>query len=244
MSGVRGMDLSDLLQLAIAAKLAALHVAFPARVVAYDATHNTVDVEPAVSRTTKTLEGSLLVEDLPIVCGVPIAWQRTGGFGVTFPLEVDDTVLVVVCDRNHGEWRRTGRRGDPLDAGVHGLDGAVAIPGLYPRAGALGVEHVPAEGIRLGSLATNGPYLHVTAGSVEIKSPTSGIRIVLSDSFDRVQIDSGGTTDLVALAGKVFDELTKIASTLATGTAGGDASVWGTPYTTPLSVAASKLRAE
>lgn len=226
MSGVRGMGRSDLLQLAIAAKLAALHVAFPARVVAYSAEHQTVDVEPSTSRSTKTLSGSLLVEPLPIVCGVPIAWPRSGAYGVTFPLEVDDTVLVVVCDRNIGEWRRTGERGDPLDAGVHVLDGAVAVPGLYPRAGIVQSGGVPADGLRLGGLAADAPRIVVDGSSISASR--------------------GGATELVALSNKVDAVIDAFTSAAPVSNDGGAAlqaavvAVW-----TPLgTTAAETLRAE
>lgn len=234
MSGVRGMGRSDLLQLAIAAKLSSLHVAFPARVVAYSAEHQTVDVEPALQRSTKTLEGSLLREDLPIVCGVPIAWPRSGAYGVTFPLEVDDTVLVVVCDRNIGEWRRTGERGDPRDAGVHGLDGAVAVPGLYPRGGIVPSGGVETDGLRLGGLASNAPRI-VVDGSTVVAS-------------------AGGTDQLVALENLVSAQLsrlkTAIAGAVPVANDGGAnlqstlLAALNTPPAWPESVAATVLRAE
>lgn len=241
-----GVAPSDLIRAAIEARLATTHVAFPAQVTRWNAAANEVDVRPALDRATKRIDGSILSESLPVIPSVPVQWPRSSAYGVTFPLEVDDWVTVIVADRSIAEWRRTGDAGDPKHVGTHRLDGAIAVPGVYPDAEVLGAEFVPTTGIRVGSLTANGPHVVINADGLELKDPASGIRIVISGAFDRVQVDSGGVTDLVALAGKVFDELTKIAATLATGTvaAAPGAVTWGTPYTTPLSVAATKLRAE
>lgn len=238
-----GVAPSDLIRAAIEARLATTHVAFPARVERWDAARNEVDVRPALDRATKRIDGSILSESLPVIPSVPVQWPRSSGYGVTFPLVVGDWVTVIVADRSIGEWRRTGEAGDPRHVGTHRLDGAIAVPGVYPDAAALSAEHVPDDGIRIGSLTADGPFVLVSALGIEIKDPASGIRIVVSGPFDRVQVDGGGATDLVALAGKVFDELTAIATTLGTGVAGGNPVTWGTPYT-PGSVAATKLRAE
>lgn len=238
-----GVAPSDLIRAAIEARLATTHVAFPGRVERWDATRNEVDVRPALDRATKRIDGSILSEPLPVIPSVPVQWPRSSGYGVTFPLGIGDWVTVIVADRSIAEWRRLGAAGDPRHVGTHRLDGAIAVPGVYPDAAALSSEHVPTEGIRIGSLVPDGPYALITSAGIEIKDPYSGIRILVSGPFDRVQVDSGGSTDLVALAGKVFTELQAIQTTLGTGTAGGNPVTWGTPYV-PGSVAAAKLRAE
>jgi hypothetical protein len=219
-----GVALTDAIRLAVGAALASTHVAFPARVEAYDSNAQTVDVLPQIERATRAIDGSVLREDLPIVAAVPIAWPRSGAFGVIFPLAVGDHVLVVVCDRNIGEWRRTGSAGDPKDVGVHVLDGAVAVPGLFPSSGAVGAEHVT-DHLVIGALGAGGAGIHVRSGEVRLGG------------------DAG--TNLVALANKVDLELGNISTTLASLTGGGgSAATFGTPYVRdPGGVGATKVRA-
>lgn len=176
----RGLRWSDVIRLAIEARLAFVHVAFPARVERYDAARNVVDVQPQLEAETECLDGSSLRERLPVIPSVPIAFQRTKAFGVTFPIAVGDFVLVVCCDRNIGEWMRTGQAGDPHDAGVHVLDGAVAIPGLYPDAHALDGE-VLTDHLVLGSL-DGGPTIHVDDSEIRLGSDSASERAVLGSS--------------------------------------------------------------
>jgi hypothetical protein len=66
-------------------------------------------------------------------------------------------------------------------------------------------------------------------------------------SISGTEIKAGrNATKSAATAEDVRAELVKIATTLGTGTAGGDPVVFGTPYTAPVSsaIAAAKVRVE
>lgn len=194
--GPDGLAWSDVIRLAIGARLASTHVAFPARVEAYDAARNSVDVLPQLERETECINGDALRERLPIVPSVPIAWPRSRGYGITFPLEVGDFVLVVCCDRNIGEWLRLGEAGDPRDAGMHGLDGAVAIPGLYPDADALDPAAplpVLTDHLVVGAMG-GGPTIHIDE--------------------DEIRLGSNLASDYVALASKVEAQFTRLKSAI------------------------------
>jgi hypothetical protein len=119
----------------------ALHTAFPAKVVAYDAALQVVDVSPALLREVPTdvAREPWAYEALPDpLVHVPILWPRGGGFALTFPLAVGDWVLVVCAEQATLLWRQTGAVGsepglcDPL-----GLNGLVAMPGWFPDASKL-----------------------------------------------------------------------------------------------------------
>lgn len=171
-----GVASTDAIRLAVGAALASTHVAFPGRVEAYDASAQTVDVLPQIDRATRAIDGSVLREELPVIAAVPIAWPRSGSFGMIFPLAVGDFVLVVVCDRNIGEWRRTGEAGDARDIGSHVLDGAVAVPGLYPSAETVESEHVT-DHMVIGALGSGGAGIHVHPSEVRLGG-NSGTNLV------------------------------------------------------------------
>lgn len=223
-----GLKQSDLIRLALGQFGSTLHVAFPAKVLGYDAAAQSVDVQPQLDRTFENLDGTLTTESLPAIASVPISWPRCGKFGLVFPLAVDDFVLVVVADRNIGEWLRTGES-DPRDAGVHVLDGAVAIPGLYPASGAVEAEHVT-DHLVLGHLQTGGAGVHVR--------------------FAEVRLGDDTASQFVALANLVAAELTELKAAIAGATIvanDGGASFQATLGTAlsswPSSVAATKVKA-
>lgn len=179
---------TDVIRLAIAAAAAKLHVAFPARV--ERVADGRVDVRPEIGRATECRDGSTLHEELPVIASVPIVFPRAESIGVVFPVSVGSYVLVVCCDRNIGEWLRTGRRERTADVGAHVLDGAVAIPGLFPDASAIDPDHMV-----LGSLES-GPSIHI--------------------DDDQVRLGGNGATERVPHGDAWVDALTTFRTALAT----------------------------
>ena len=56
-----------------------IHTAMPGKVVSFNSTRNTVDVQPQFRQSTERADGTFEVEDLPVIPDVPIAWPRGGG---------------------------------------------------------------------------------------------------------------------------------------------------------------------
>ena len=163
-----------------------VHTCFPARVESYDAPSQTCEVTPQISRHLEDGQGGVVPEALPKLADVPVLFPRCGSFFMSFPLQAGDYVLVVCSQKNIGLWRQSGSSGDPGDTGMHTLDGAVAIPGIYPDSKSL--QNADATNMVLGS-----------------DTDPAG-RIALLPS----QVQLGGGAQFVALANKVkanFDTL-------------------------------------
>ena len=207
---------TDLHRLAMGARLSKLHVAFPARVERVDGPR--VDVRPETERATECRDGSTLHEELPVIAAVPLAFPRTESTGLAFPVSVGDYVLIVCCDRSLGEWLRTGRRERTVDVGVHTLDGAVAIPGLFPDASAFAPDHLV-----LGSFGS-GPSIHVDGDHVRVGG----------DGADQ-QVPHGNAWKdaFTALAGLMKTWVTAVDGIVSPGTP--------LPSTTPLNAALDTL---
>lgn len=116
------------------ARLAEVHTAMPAKVVAYDAAAQTVDVQPLVKRLVANEDGALVAESYPQIPAVPVVFPRAGDNWITFPIAADDVVLLVFCERPLDAWRAADAESDPGDTRMHALGDAVAIPGVYPTA--------------------------------------------------------------------------------------------------------------
>lgn len=142
-----------------------LHTAMPCRVLAYDASAQTVDVRPQIGHVVQ-VDGEPVTETLPDLYGIPVAFPRGGGFHVSFPMAVDDYVLVVFSEEPTITWRAKAREVDPGIRDRHGLNGAFAMPMGYPDSGAL--DDASASNLAIG-LDGDNAQIHITpSGSVLI----------------------------------------------------------------------------
>ena len=144
-------DLTEAIRAAIDARAGQVRTALPARVMEYNRATQVADVRPEVWP-----EG----EEAPIVPTVPVLWPRGGNAYLHFNLTPHtkftpgDTGLLVCCEADLAEWRRTGEAAAPADTARHHLQNAVFIPGLVPSGHDL--DHFPtttvlaASDLRLG----------------------------------------------------------------------------------------------
>ncbi len=127
----------DLIQRALESRLGDVYTALPGRVESYDPVTQCADISPQVKRPLPTSEGDTVYEALPVVTNVPICFPRGGGFTVSWPISVGDTVLLVCTTYAIGLWRASGEVAEAGDIRLHGLGSAVAIPALAPNSGVL-----------------------------------------------------------------------------------------------------------
>ena len=164
-------NLARVLTQAIARAGESIRVALPAKVVAYDASIQAVDVQPMIKDRFENEDGDIESETLPVIPRVPVVFPGANGFRVTFPIAVGDTVLLVFSDRSLDVWLDQGRVVDPNDPRTHSLADAIAIPGLR---------------------SYKSPLLDAPTDAMSIGSDTSGAVIEIDDS----EIRAGGTEKL------------------------------------------------
>ncbi len=143
----------------------------PARVERYDAATQLVDVSPQVKEPFENEDGSVSSLQLPIITNVPLVFPGAGGFHVTFPVAVGDTVLVVFADRSIDTWLAEGGLADPVDQRRHSLSDAIAIPGLHSNKAA--ISGVDAAVITLGKDSESADFV---ALSTKVKNEITALR--------------------------------------------------------------------
>jgi hypothetical protein len=175
-------------------RLQDLHTAMPCEVRKFDATKQTVDVQPLIKNVVVDGTGSEIVERYPLIRSVPVCWPRCGDFVVVFPLAVGDVVTVVFHEWSIDRYLESGREEAPADLERHGLSGAAAYPGgPYPAAATVG-ETI--DGLIIGN--DGGAVIRIKDdGTIEIGA-------------------SASTKQPVALADDVKDRLDTLASDLNT----------------------------
>jgi hypothetical protein len=157
--------LAGLLKQAIDNRLLDVHTALIGRVEKYDASTQLADVQPLMKHARKTNGDGIKQEGLPLLVDVPVLFPRAGGFFISLPIQVGDFVQVIFNENSIDDFL-TESASKIDSAGRFTLQGAVAIPGIYPLskpvAGAhkanlvmgkdKGVQlHIDGEKIRLGS---------------------------------------------------------------------------------------------
>ncbi len=104
-------------------KLLGTNTAMPGIITAYVAPR--ASVQPSVK--IKYEDGSIVVP--PVIPNVPIVLPRTAAGGVTFPVAVGDSVLLIFSQRSIERWLSEGGLVEAGDARMHSMSDAFAIPG-------------------------------------------------------------------------------------------------------------------
>lgn len=176
---------AQLIKHAIETRLLDVHTALIAKVEGYDATRQLVNVAPMLTRSIETIDGDWVNEQLPVLCDVPVLFPRAGGFFISFPIQPGDFVQLIFNETDIEAWfenkEPTLKHNQRFT-----LQGAVALPGIFPQAKALTEAHK--SNLVLGK--------------------EQGLQIHIDDQ--KIRLGSAGASEALALASKVKSELEKI----------------------------------
>ena len=131
-------DLATVIEAALDTHQAGIYTSMVARVESYDASVQTVSVQPLAHNTYIGEDDSLVHERHPVLTDVPLMFPGSGGYRVTFPVKAGDTVLIVCSTTSLAEWKSTNTESAPADTRRNHPSGSIAIPGLRSPAAALG----------------------------------------------------------------------------------------------------------
>lgn len=143
-----------------------LRVAIPAIVVSFDATKQTVSVQPAVQEVI-LVNAVSTITTIPILDDVPVCIPRAGGFSLTLPISPGDECLLVFADMSFDQWHEAGGVQKQPDGNLyrHDIGDAIAIFGIssQPRA--------------LANYSTDSAQLRSDDGAIVIDIAPEGVTI-------------------------------------------------------------------
>lgn len=144
-------DMEELIRTAIEQHMSRVWNSLPGTVVpgSYDATKQTVSVQPSVKGYVKKEDGTQQAVDLPVLPDVPVQFPAGGGVSMTFPIKGGEEVLVSFSSRSPDNWQQSGGQQQPADTGVGGLSGGFAMLGFRSNPRAL--TDVDTEGVVIRS---------------------------------------------------------------------------------------------
>jgi hypothetical protein len=178
---------AQLIKQAIDSRLLDVHTALIAKVESYDVKTQQVNVSPVLKRSVVTMDGDWVSEDLPVLCDVPVLFPRAGGFFISFPIQPGDFVQLIFNEVEIEDWHD-----DSSPTIAHSqrftMQGAVAIPGIFPQAKSL-----------LDAHKTN-----------FVMGKEQGLQIHIDDQ--KIRLGSAEASEALAIASKVREELDRIKS--------------------------------
>lgn len=175
-----------------------LSTAIPAKILHYNPKTQNAVVKPLIKSLLK--DGRLI--EYPVLEDVPVMFPCTRASMITFPVNVDDNVLLVFSQRSIDNWLDTKNNEpiNPEDFRRHDFSDAIAILGVYSFPTAPNdpskhkLPHNPDDLIvahNVGSNTENEIRLGKD-GSIKISSGVSGARVTISPNGS-VTIDANST---------------------------------------------------
>lgn len=193
--------------------------AIPGYINTVNLSNMTCTVQPTVIVNVADPNGNAIPTKLPLLLDVPIVFPCGGGFMVSFPVAVNDEVLVIFASRCIDGWWQSGGAQKESEFRFHDLSDGFAIPG--PRS----VPNVPT------SISSTDLQVRNKAGTVYL-SLTSGGKFKMVNP----------TTNLTAVLTNLESALNVFMGVLA-GFSGGTAAVTQTMLQTPATACQTSLAA-
>lgn len=97
-------------------------------VVSYDEATKTCEIKLAMRFPVPDGDGGHIMQDLPNLTNVPVAWIAAGGFLFHLPLAAGDAVYVTFDGHDAQPWEKTGLTSDVTWFEQHGMSSPLAHP--------------------------------------------------------------------------------------------------------------------
>lgn len=158
------------LRLALDGRQSLIWTAMPGIVLSVDLAAGTCEVQVSIKGVVSKDDGTSEYQPLPPLLDVPIVFPGAGGFILTMPIAVDDEVLVVFASRCIDNWWQKGDVQQPMEARMHDLSDAFAIPA--PMSQPKVVSSISSTGAQLRNVAGT-TYVEISPdGKIKLVSPS------------------------------------------------------------------------
>lgn len=206
-------DAEEAMRLVLDGRQSTMWTAMPAIVQSVDLAKMTCVVQLALQGSVEDENGVVSSVDIHPLADVPIIFPSAGGFTITLPLAAGDEVLVIMASRCIDAWWQSGGfQNLPLEARMHDLSDAFAIPG--PRSQPRVISGISATNAQIRNdagttyveIAADGKISLVSPSEIDISAPMVSITgdLQVSGDVTASQVTGGG----VALSSHVHTLVT------------------------------------
>lgn len=205
-------DQETAIRYAMSALQSNLWTSFPAIVQSVDLTAMTLTAQPVIQGIVNTSDDSTSYTNISLLTDVPIVFPSGGGFALTFPIAVNDEVLIVVASRCIDSWWQNGGIGIPMETRMHDLSDGFAIVGPYSQPNVL--SSVSPSNVQLRNKAGTVIFEITSSGKFGMQNSTKDLSGVLDGMLDLLSsLETALTTFASAAAGDPIAVVTAAAAT-------------------------------
>jgi hypothetical protein len=142
-----------------------MRVAIPGIIQSFDATTQTVTVQPTIREKMLMPDFTEEWVDLPLLVDVPIVIPRAGNFLLTLPVTAGDECLVIFGDMCIDAWYSNGGIQNQIEKRRHDLSDGFAVLGCWSQP-----NTVPNYSTTTAQLRTEDgtAYIEVKAGQINL----------------------------------------------------------------------------
>jgi hypothetical protein len=168
-----------------------IRVAIPGIIDSFDATTQTVTVQPAIREKIQNEDGSQEWVNLPLLVDVPIVLPRAGNFVLTMPITKGDECLVMFADLCIDAWFSNGGIQNQIEKRRHDLSDSFAILGCWSQPEKL--PYYSTDTTQLRNLAGTS-YIEVTDTGINLVGAAIRINGHVYNNHTHSAPSGGGTT--------------------------------------------------
>lgn len=159
----RSPYLLNIIKDAVNAGLANIWHALPCEVESYDPDAVTISAQPLIKIPVKQSDGSIKLEQLPLLLDVPVMFPCAGGFTITHPINRGDECFISFASRNIDLWWQSGGIQNPFDTRIHDLSDGFAF--FKPQSQAKKISNISTENLEIRS-DDNATKIQITPGGI------------------------------------------------------------------------------
>jgi len=185
----RFSDPEEALRIALEGGQSQIWTALPSIVVKFDPVRQTCDVQPTISTTVRQQDGSFQDLNMPVLLDCPIQFVSGGGATLTFPIAVNDEVLVVFASRCIDSWWSQGGVRGQAEFRMHDLSDGFVLPGIKSQPNKFTVSGTAVQ------LRTNdgAAFIELNPTTHDVAITTSG-KLTINTTGDVTANVSGATS--------------------------------------------------
>ncbi|MDH0030307.1 MULTISPECIES: Gp138 family membrane-puncturing spike protein [unclassified Acinetobacter] len=196
------------------AQKAGFWVGMPCIVESYDADKVTITAQPAIRIPIRMQDGTISMEEIPVLQDVPVMFTRGGGCVITHPIKKGDECFVVFADRCIDVWWQNGGIQNPFDNRKHDLSDGFAF--FAPQSQPNRVQNISTEALQIRT-DDGEAYIELNPETKEINLKATKVNI----DADVVMTKTLTVTDVIKSLADVVAKTISLIGHLTTGVKGG-----------------------
>jgi len=190
-------------------------VTLPCVVNSYDPDKVTITAQPTIRIPMRKEDGTISMEEIPLLQDVPVMFTRGGGCVITHPIKKGDECLVVFADRNIDVWWQNGGIQNPFDNRKHDLSDGFAL--FAPQSQPNRVKNISTDALQIRT-DDGDSFIELNPSTQEIKIKASKVTIDADVEITKTLAVNGLIKSLTDVLAKTVSLLSHLTSGVVSGT--------------------------